>query len=310
MRSAPSVTTAAASAVTRAAATAVTAAAAAVVLLAGCAGGAGGGAATTAPAGATTTGAASPTTAPSPTPPSPVREQALPVYYVAETAAGLRLYREFHAVRTADPASDAVREMLAKPTGFDPDYRSSWPSGTRLRAPVTRSGGVITVDLSGEARSASVGAELAELTVQQLVYTVQGAAQSTDPVRILVDGSPVGELWGHVSTEQPVGRADPYATRSLVQIDNPANGAQVGRTFTVSGEAAVFEATLPWQVLRDGTVVRSGTAMTAEGQRFSAFSFSLTLDPGVYTVRITEDDPSGGAGRPPGEDTKAIRVAG
>lgn len=255
-----------------------------------------------------TAGGAAPT---SPAPTSPgASSRALPVYYVADTRAGPRLYREFHAVPTADPASDAVRELLARPTGIDPEYRSHWPAGTRLRSAVQHSGGVITVDLSGEARSAQVGSELAERTVQQLVYTVQGALQSTDPVRILIDGATVPDLWGHVATGQPVARADPYATRSLVQIDNPAHGAQVGRTFTVSGEAAAFEANVPWQVLRGDTVVTSGFATAAEGQRFSAFSFSLTLDPGEYTVRIMEDDPSAGAGRPPFEDTKLIRVAG
>jgi len=283
------------------------AAVAVLMLLAACtgrteSGDPGGSAIPPSPAG--TGSSAAPTSAPG----SPATSRALPVYYVAETAAGPRLYREFHAVPTSDPASDAVREMLAKPAGIDPDYRSHWPAGTSLRSAVRHADGVITVDLSGAARSAQVGSELAEFTVQQLVYTVQGALQSADPVRILVDGAAVPELWGHVSTAQPVQRADPYRTRSLVQIDNPAHGAQVGGTFTVSGEAAAFEANVPWEVLRDGVVVRSGFTMTAEGQRFSAFSFSLTLDPGEYTVRIVEDDPSGGAGRPPLADTKLVRV--
>ncbi|HEY3259581.1 MAG TPA: GerMN domain-containing protein [Pseudonocardiaceae bacterium] len=243
------------------------------------------------------------------TAPTQAPNSALPIYYVADTAAGPRLYREFHAVPTTDPGSDAVRELLAKPTGLDPDYRSHWPAGTTLRSAVQHAGGVITVDLSGEARSAQVGAELAELTVQQLVYTVQGALQSPDPVRILIDGATVPELWGHVSTAQPVQRADQYRTRSLVQIDNPANGARVGRTFTVSGEATSFEANVPWQVLRDGVVVQSGYTM-AGSTEFDSFTFSLTLDPGDYTVRITEDNACGDACRAPFEDTKLVHVAG
>lgn len=240
----------------------------------------------------------------------PVKPRALPVYYVVDTAAGLRLYREFHRVPTDDPASDAVRDMLARDRGIDPDYRSYWPVGTQLHSPVRHDDGVITVDLTEPARTAQVGAALAELMVQQLVYTVQGALQVTDPVRILVEGEPVAELWGHVATGEPIHRADPYATRSLVQINAPADGAEVSRTFTVTGEAAAFEATVPWAVLRGGAVVRSGFAMTLEGQRFSAFSFPLTLEPGEYVVRVVEDDPSGGAGRPPFEDTKRIRVRG
>lgn len=248
---------------------------------------------------------------PSPTQVPSGELRALPVYYVADTPAGFRLYREFHRVTTADPASDAVREMLADPTGDDPDYRTLWPAGTALRVPVTAANGMITVDLSSEASGpAMIGGEAAELTVQQLVFTVQGALQSTDPVRLLVDGEPVAELWGSVSTGEPVRRADQYAVRSLVQIDAPADGARVGRTVEVSGEAAVFEATVPWEVLRGGTVVQSGFTMAAEGQRFAPFSFALTLEPGEYVVRVTEDDPSDGEGRPPFTDTKTITVTG
>lgn len=234
--------------------------------------------------------------------------QALPVYYVASTPAGLRLQREFHRVPTVDPGSDAVREMLASPIGTDPDYRSHWPAGTELRSPVTVAGGVITVDLSGVG-GAQVGTELAEMTVQQLVFTVQGALRSTDPVRILRDGAPVEQLWGAVRTAEPVARGDVYALRSLVQIDTPAHGATVGRDVVVSGEAAAFEANVPWEVLRDGAVVRSGFTTSAEGQRFAKYEFSVRLDPGTYTVRVLEDDPSDGEGRPALTDDKTITVA-
>ncbi len=241
--------------------------------------------------------------------PPPAR--ALPIYYVAETGAGFRLYREFHSVPERDDAgTDALRELFARPAGYDPDYRSNWPAGTALVAPVRREGGVITVDLSDQALAANVGAELAERTVQQLVYTVQGALGSTEPVRILVAGRPVPELWGHVLTADPVPRADPYQTRSLVQIDDPTYGARVGRTVQVTGEAATFEANVPWELRREGVVLRTGFATAAEGQRFAPFGFTLTVEPGEYEIKVMEDDPSGGAGRPPFTDTKTFTVTG
>jgi hypothetical protein len=95
-----------------------------------------------------------------------------------------------------------------------------------------------------------------------------------------------------------------------VQIDSPVDGAQVGRVVEVRGEAAVFEATLHWEVLRDGAVVQKGVTSTAEGQRFAPFAFTVTLDPGEYTVRVSEDDPSGGEGRPPFTDDKRFTVVG
>ena len=235
-------------------------------------------------------------------------ERALPVYYVVETPVGPRLQREFHRVAGTDDGSDAVREMLASPTGQDPDHRNPWPAGTRLREPVTTGGGAITVDLTGLAPGGQVGTAGAEAAVQQLVHTVQGALGSTDPVRILLDGAPVDELFGAVDTSGPVRRGDPYSTRSLVQIDSPAHGAVVGRTVEVTGEAAVFEATLLWDVSRDGEVVASGFTTTAEGQRFAPFAFTVELEPGEYVVRISEDDPSGGEGRPVMTADKAITV--
>lgn len=285
----------------------------AVVLLALLVAGCGGGAGDPGDAGP---GAVVPPTAASsgaPRAPEPVEDTpvALPVYYVVETAAGARLQREFHRVPSEDPPSDAVREMLRSPTGTDPDYRNPWPAGTALRGPVERDGDVIIVDLTGlgpaQVDPAHIGAAPAELAVQQLVFTVQGALQSTDPVQVLVDGNEVDELWG-VDTVRPVERGDSYALRSLVQIDAPAHGARVGRDVEVSGEAAVFEATLLWEVLRDGTVVRSGSTTTAEGQRFAPYSFEVALEPGDYTVRVLEDDPSGGEGRAPATDDKTITV--
>ena len=77
----------------------------------------------------------------------------------------------------------------------------------------------------------------------------------------------------------------------------------------IEGEAAVFEATLLWEVRRDGAVVRSGATTTTEGQRFSPYSFAVTLPPGEYEVRVAEDDPSDGAARPVMTDTRRVTVA-
>ncbi len=216
---------------------------------------------------------------------------ALPVYYVAQTAAGPRLQREFHRLPAADPGSAAVREMLAYPTGLDPDYRNPWPPGTSLRLPVTSAADAITVDLTAAPPS--------DLAAQELVFTVQGALGSTAPVHLLHDGTPTGP---------PIPRGDPYALRSLVQIDAPAEGTSTTSPVTVTGEAAVFEATLHWAVLSGATTIRTGVASTAEGQVFAPFRFAIDLPPGRYTVRISEDDPSDGAGRPVMTDDRTVTV--
>ena len=278
------------------------------LLVAGC-GGTGGEQDAPSPAVSETSASPAPATPPATAPPEEETRVALPVYYVAETAAGLRLQREFHAAVTSDAASAAVREMLAAPTGTDPDYRNHWPPGTALREPVRRDGGAIVVDLTGVG-SERMEPELADLMVQQLVYTVQGALQETDAVRILVDGARVSELWGAVDTSTPIERRDPLSVRSLVQIDSPADGERIVREVEVRGEAAVFEATVLWEVLRDGGLVQKGFTSTSEGQRFAPFAFTVTLAPGEYTVRIREDDPSDGEGRPVLIDDKKLVVSG
>jgi hypothetical protein len=242
--------------------------------------------------------------------------QPFPVYYVGQTGAGPRLYRELDP--DADPASDrgslAVRELLARPAGNDPDYRSAWPAGWAAAAPVRRAGGVITVDLKPPAGSPDVAGSpgpagrLATLGIQQLVYTVQDALGSTDPVRILLNGQPADLLWG-VPIRVPVARAEPSATRALVQIDEPGQGAVYNSpAVRVRGEAAAFEATVLWQVLRGTAVVAHGHATAAEAFTFSAYQFSVRLAPGHYTLRVYESDESDGEGRPPFADTKDITV--
>jgi hypothetical protein len=256
-----------------------------------------------------TISAGPPTTAVATAPtPDPAAVRAVPVYYVADTPVGPRLYREFHQLGTADPGTDAVREMLAGAPA-DPDYRSPWRAGTALRAPVTAEPGRVTVDLTGiGGTGAKDGPPDPALAVQELVYTVQGARQSVDPVRILVDGQPVERLWG-VPTGDPVARKDADDVRSPIQIDAPAEGAAVGEDVLVTGEASVFEASLVWEVERDGVVVQNGSATTGESFTLSPYRFTVHLDhAGRYTVRVSEEDLSDGEGRGSVVDDKTITV--
>ena len=251
----------------------------------------------------TTSAAPDPTTEPAT---EPAEETAVVgVYFLIDTRAGLRLAREQREV-TGDPVMGAVETMIAGPD--DPDYSTTWDPGTTVLG-VERDGGTVVVDLSGEAHTADVGSEGAALMVQQLVYTVVGAVGEDVDVLLLVDGQPAGDLWGSTTWAEPVAPVDPLNVRLLVQIDEPAEGASTGSPVTVAGDAAVFEANLLWHVLdAAGTEVASGFTMTAEGQTFAPYSFTVDLEPGEYTVVITEDDPSGGEGGAPMSDSRAITV--
>ncbi len=228
------------------------------------------------------------------------------VYYVVDTRAGVRLARELRAVPEDQVAEAAVAAMVEG--AVDPDYTTTWNPATEVLG-VTDEGGVITVDLSADARTANVGSGGAAQMVQQLVYTVTEAIDESAQVTLLIEGEPAGELWGVLSWDEPIARADPLDVRVLVQIDAPTEGLVTSSPLRIEGEAAVFEATLGWRVLgADGQEVQGGFTMTREGQTFSPFAFPVELEPGTYTVEITEDDPSGGEGGTPMTDTRTVTI--
>lgn len=230
------------------------------------------------------------------------------VYYVVDTRSGLRLAREIHDVPTGpDGAKEAIEAMISG--ADDPDYTTTWNPDTRVLS-ATAEDGVISVDLSGEARTANVGSGGAAMMVQQLVWTATEAFGTPDAtVQLTLDGADPGDLWGVLTWEEPIGREAPADVRTLVQIDTPRDGAEVTSPVTITGDAAAFEANVPWRVLDEsGAEVLSGFTMTTEGMRHAPFSFQIELDPGQYTVEISEDDPSDGAAGTPGTDTRAITV--
>lgn len=245
---------------------------------------------------------------PDPEPPSGQSDtRTAEVYYVVDTRTGLRLAREPHAVPETTAAESAVAAMIAGPD--DPDYTTTWNPDTEVLG-VRVDGAVATVDLSAEARTANVGSPGAALMIQQLVHTVTDVLGADLAVSLLVDGAPAGELWGAVAWDGPVSREQAIDVRQLVQIDWPREGSTVTSPVRVTGDAAVFEATLGWRVLdEDGAEVVAGFTMTAAGQRFAGYGFEVDLDPGTYLVEVTEDDPSGGeAPGPLMTDTRTITV--
>ena len=265
------------------------------------------------PGGEPTSGPTEPaTTAPTAEPTQSPEPTAAPadtwVYYLLDTRAGLRLAREAADVDGDDAVRLAVERMIAGPS--DPDYSTPWnPSTTVLGIDIA--GGALSVDLSEDARTASIGSAGAALMIQQLVYTATDAAgDEAMPVMLTIEGEPAGELWGAVVWDEPVTREDQLDVRLLVQIDEPQEGATVTSPATVSGDAAVFEANLLWSVLdAAGTEVQAGFTTTAEGQVFAPYEFVLELEPGEYTVVISESDPSDGEAGTPMSDSKSITVS-
>jgi Immunoglobulin-like domain of bacterial spore germination/Sporulation and spore germination len=193
---------------------------------------------------------------------------------------------------------------------LDPDYRTLYPGGTF--AGVEIGSDVIEVSVPDESWTTmpdGMSENDARLAAQQLVYTVQGIAQSRLPVEIVLDGEPA-DLFG---LGGQLGNEPELDVRAMVNVTSPEEGATVADTFTASGVASSFEATVPWQVRQGDTVVKDGFA-TAEGWMDKLYPWETQvdvsdLDPGTYTFVALTDDPSGGAeGGGPTEDSKTIIV--
>jgi hypothetical protein len=117
-------------------------------------------------------------------------------------------------------------------------------------------------------------------------------------------------MWGQLDLSAPIARAPQQNVRQLVQIDHPQDGAVLGRTVTIGGVALAFEAQVNWQVFDDeGRLVQEGFTQTTDSTTFAPFTFDVELEPGFYSVVVTDSDPTGGAEGPgPMSDTKNFSV--
>lgn len=231
----------------------------------------------------------------------------VPVYFVGDTPQGPKLFREFRAVPADNPLME-VTALLIAGDALDPDYRTLWPPIEISEVQATD--GVITVQIPSDGfteRPDGMTKGAAKLAVQQLVYTLQGVQQSRDPVQFeRPDTTPL--LFG-LSTEAAYANAPVLEVSSLVNVTSPEQGSSVtGDTLSASGVASSFEANVPWEIRQGDAVVLDGSA-TAEGWLDKLFPWETEIDvsglaPGDYTFVARTDDPSGGEGAGPDEDTK------
>ncbi|WP_323791715.1 Gmad2 immunoglobulin-like domain-containing protein [Nocardioides sp.] len=262
--------------------------------------------------------AAEPTTPTEPTdtePSEPTTSEApdtvaAPIYFVGDSPTGPRLYREFRQVEADNPLEEGAALLVAG-DALDPDYSSLLPALDIVSIEATS--GALVVTLAGDAPTAdkSMSASDAALAVQSLVYTLQGIAQTRDPLTVEVDGQPV-QLLGQ-PTDTGVSATAPLEVLSLVNVTEPATDAAVSGTLVASGVASSFEATVLWEI-RDssGAVALDGFA-TASGFMDNVYPWETEIDlsslaSGDYTFAALTADPSDGEGPGPYVDTKTIVV--
>jgi Immunoglobulin-like domain of bacterial spore germination len=235
----------------------------------------------------------------------------VPVYFVGSTPQGKRLFREFQRV-PGDDALLAAADAMTSGDAADPDYATLYPDGSF--ASITEEAGTIVAEVSAdswESRPSGMSRKEARLAAQQLVYTVQGVAQSRLPVRIEAGGESV-PLFG-IDTAGGLRNAGPDGVLAFVNVTTPEQGATVGSPLVASGVANSFEANVPWEIRDDsGAVVKRGFT-TAEGWGNKLYPWRTKINvsklpAGDYTFVAMTDDPSGGEGGGPTEDSKDVTI--
>ncbi len=228
----------------------------------------------------------------------------VPVYWIGDIGGHQGLFREFHASPakgSGDPIVDAV-QLMTGGTPLDPDYGSPWAAAGSVSSSISTQN-VITLDLSSDAFSDTLGEEEALLAVQQLVYTVTAAAASAglitggeaSSVVVLVDGAAGYRAFGAVDLDGKWTRD--HTVLAPVWIIDPQEGVVAGTDgLIVHGLAPAGEDAVRWRVARlppgqvsdAGTSLREGTAVIEGGKGTSGtYSFPISLPPGDYEITVS-----------------------
>ena len=170
------------------------------------------------------------------------------------------------------------------------------PAGTALNG-VSESGGIVTIDVGGAFGLSSGGAEEERMLAQQLAHTALVDPALTS-IRLLIDGAPITELWGHLDWSVPLG-ADPRALAPVVISDpGPATrmcclSAGAGSQVTIIGETAVFEGAVEVR-LEDaaGSVIVEGSVIAhGGGPDRGRWTWDVTV-PGTGTWTVIAEVPT------------------
>lgn len=195
----------------------------------------------------------------------------------------------------------AAVEAIINGRAANPDLVSLVPPDTRI-LDVRIEDGLAVIDMSADIVRAAGGSAQEVAFAQQLAQTAT-QFDTVDAVRLLVEGEPVTELWGHVDWSEPVS-ADPQMLSPII-IEQPAWGAQQpDGPVTASGTSNTFESTVELRLIDpSGTVVEETFTTAAQPAVDQRGPWQHTFDveattPGTWTIEAVEPDPSGGEGRP------------
>lgn len=221
-------------------------------------------------------------TTPSPTVSPTIAWQALAQYWVADTARGLRLYREFVRINPMPDAMTAALRQLVLQRPMDSDYVSLWPKGTTINSVIIH-GNTAIIDLTFP--KLNLGGEGESLAIAQLVWSATAANTAVKKILLTVDGKKVESLAGHVDATQTFTRLLTYKVLAPIWITSPTEDQSVTAAgFTLSGMASTFEANVAWKVIKDGVVIKQGSTTALEAApAWKPWSVAIPgLAPGTY----------------------------
>ena len=243
----------------------------------------------------------SPSTSPSPSDTAPATGHTGPVYvyYIGDDGQSPRLYREIHnGVGTGSKPAAGLRAMFAVQPD-DPDYATPWDN-TQLRS-YSVAGDTATVDLS---KFVAVGSAVETVAVQEVVYTVTANDPTVKQVLLRVNGQTPPS--GHSDWSGPIRRAAMGDVQGWIWILAPTQGAKVSSPVQIDGYGTAFEATISWEVRKNGVVVKQGHTQGGSNGVFGEFHDSVKLPVGDY--ELTAFESSAKDGSPIHIDTKNFTV--
>jgi Immunoglobulin-like domain of bacterial spore germination/Sporulation and spore germination len=193
---------------------------------------------------------------------------------------------------------DAVQTLL---TEQPPRFSNPWPGLADVPVAqvnsVRHDDGVVTVDfdrqLQASASMEGANSPLGELTVQQLVLTVQSALRTDDPVLITVNGEEADEAFGY-----PLDGPEPadWSLVSGIRPDRPTQQSVVESPVTVSGTSTTNEGTITWSITRSGDRLRQDFVTDGGSSgTYAPFEFDIDVPPGDYTLKLWEASTASGA---------------
>ncbi|BCW45724.1 GerMN domain-containing protein [Arthrobacter sp. StoSoilB5] len=231
----------------------------------------------------------------------------IPVYWIGRSKDDVYLYREFRDIRgDGNPVTTALRIMMAEKP-LDHDFFTPWQDPGSLATSISGKN-VITVDISRDAFNSNLDAGMAQRAVQQLVYTATAAASSSGLINsgqqiqvvILVDGHTDFMAFGQVRLGQPMAR-DASLVAPLWIIDPQEDTSLPAGPVKFNGRSTDSSKPVSWQILQDNgsgektSLLTGQTKATGEPGQFGVFSFSATLKPGKYELRVAQVQDSGQA---------------